>query len=383
MKTKFLVTILTPLIVFTIRSASAAIVEDVGQRASSDLPSFGRIATYATNGAGLSGNDHSEIPFRTMWLSSAGDVAGAFEIDLGGVYSVTSIRVWNYNEFVSGRPDLLQRGVALANIDFGMSPDSYTTVVANRAFLQAPGTFSDFSEVINLSGAPTRFVRLDILSNHGDPQYTGLSEIQIEGTFVSGQQPIRTTIATTSSTIGAPYDRGADHAIDRSGLFARTHSITPDGNMWLAAQFDVAPTITFDLGSIQNLSSMLFWNYNEFLPGRTDLLTRGISQADILLSNDGISFTPFATDVAFAMAPGDNTTDFAQTVNMAGASARFVQIAVDANYGNVEYTGLSEVQFFAIPEPSSHFLATAGALIALLFSRGRRVGINRRADIAW
>jgi hypothetical protein len=73
--------------------ATAAIVEQVGQRGSTDLPSFDRIATYATNGAGLTGLDHSEIPKGTMWLSAAGDTTGAFEIDLGAVYAVSSIRV--------------------------------------------------------------------------------------------------------------------------------------------------------------------------------------------------------------------------------------------------------------------------------------------------
>jgi len=352
-------------------SASAAIVEDVGQRASSDLPSFNRIAAYATTGAGLTGNDHSDNPFRTMWLSASGDVAGTFEIDLGAVYSVNSLRVWNYNEFLAGRPDLLLRGVAVANIDLGLTTDTYTTIVANQAFNQAPGTVSDFSQLISFAATPARFVRIDIQSNFGDPSFTGLSEVQVDGTFLSGQRPIPATIAGVSSTIADPFDRLPEHVIDGGGVFARTHSIIPDGTMWLAAQGDIAPTITFDLGSTKTLSSMMFWNYNEFLVGRDDLLTRGISQADILLSDDGITFTPFKTDLQFAIAPGDNTTDFAETINMVGATARYVQIAVDANYGS-DFTGISEVQFFAVPEPSSLLLTAVGSCATLLAFRRRR-----------
>ncbi|HEX5175380.1 MAG TPA: PEP-CTERM sorting domain-containing protein, partial [Chthoniobacteraceae bacterium] len=103
-----------------------------------------------------------------------------------------------------------------------------------------------------------------------------------------------------------------------------------------------------------------------------DLLIRGIAQADILLSNDGINFTPFITDRPFAMAPGDNITEFAETISFFGATARYVQIAVDANYGSAEFTGLSEVQFFAVPEPSSSLLIAAGPLVASLFARRRR-----------
>jgi hypothetical protein len=179
--------IVSMVMILAISAASAAIVTDVGQRASSDLPSFNRIATFATNGAGLSGNDHSEIPNGTMWLSGAGVTTGAFEIDLGAVYLVSSLRVWNYNEFLAGRPDLLLRGVQIANIDLGMTPDSYTTVVANQIFNQAPGTFSDFSQVIGIPMTAARFVRIDIQANYGDPQFTGLSEVQVDGAFVSGK----------------------------------------------------------------------------------------------------------------------------------------------------------------------------------------------------
>ena len=148
--------------------------------------------------------------------------------------------------------------------------------------------------------------------------------------------------------------------------------------MWLGGPGDILPIITFDLGSSQPLDRMLFWNYNEALPGRDDLLTRGVSQADILVSNDGLTFTPFASDVAFAVAPGDNTTEFAQTINFGGATARYVQIAVDANYGNDTYTGISEVQFFAVPEPGAGLL-TGISFAALFFRRKRDVP---RTDLA-
>jgi hypothetical protein len=72
------------------------------------------------------------------------------------------------------------------------------------------------------------------------------------------------------------------------------------------------------------------------------------------------------------MAPGDNTTEFAQNVNLTGATARYVQIAVDFNYGDPSYTGISEVQFFAVPEPSAIWLVAAAPLAAALFSRCRR-----------
>lgn len=353
-------------------TATAAIVEDIGQRASSEFGN--RIAAYATNGAGLIGDFHTENPNGAMWLSTFGDTAGSFEIDLGAVYAINSIRVWNYNEDLPDRPDLLERGVKTANIDIGLTPSGYSTLISDRVFNKAPGTTdTDFSETINLLGTVGRFIRLDILTNYSaNPEYTGLSEIQVDATFLSGQKPLAASIFGVSSTIGGTFDRAPEHTVDYNGVFSKTHSILPDGNMWLADFQDLAPTITFDLGSIQSLSNMLFWNYNETLPNRTDLLNRGIAKADILLSNDGSSFSLFASGVDFTMAPGNNTDEFAQNVSLIGATARYVQIQVISNYGNPEYTGISEVQFFAIPEPSAALLVAAAPLATLLSSRRRR-----------
>lgn len=346
-------------------SSPGAIVGGIGQRASSAYTPDGRLPVHTVNGAGLVGNAHSTNPAGTMWLTAGGDAAGHIEFDLGAVYSLSSLRVWNYNEATAG---LSTRGIATANIDVATSPGAYSTHLAGQALAKAPGTETDFSESIAMGGVNARFVRLDVLTNHGDASFTGLSEIQFDGNLVSGNKAVPATVASVSSTI-AGFNRLPEYTVNNSGVFSRSHSVIPDGNMWLAGNGDLTPTITYDLGSSQPISHMLLWNYNEFLTGRDDLLNRGVQQADFLISDDGLTFTPLALDVAIARAPGDDTTEYAQTIDFGGAQARFVQIAVDSNYGDAGFTGLSEVQFYAVPEPASFILLTSGLASLLIFRR--------------
>lgn len=323
--------------------AGADLVENVGTRASSAYTPDGRLPTRLTDGSGLEGDAHGVNPAGTMWLSGDGDVFATVEFDLGAVFQVASMRVWNYNEATNG---LMSRGVALANIEIATELDDYSTHLADVGFAMAPGTLSDFSETIDLSNVEARFIRLTVLGNHGDASFAGLSEVQFDGALVAGQVlPLPASVSEVSSTI-AGFNRLPQYLVDASGVFERTHSVVPDRNMWLAGSGDITPSITFDLGFVRAIERMLVWNYNETLPGREDLLNRGVAMADIQVSTDGANFSDFATAREFALAPGDETTQFAETIDMESTQARYVRINVTQNHGDASFTGLSEVQFF-------------------------------------
>ncbi|MEX2187890.1 MAG: lamin tail domain-containing protein [Pirellulales bacterium] len=161
--------------------------------------------------------------------------------------------------------------------------------------------------------------------------------------------------ATATSQLTTGFTRFAANTTNGSGLVGNTHSIAPDGTMWLnngmfTAPNDLAPEITFDLGSVQTVDYMKVWNYNEFLAGRPELLSRGVSSADILIAGADQVFSVLIANQAFAKAPGDQVTEFAQTIDMGGVQARYVKFDIHGNHGgDNNFVGLSEVQFVGSP----------------------------------
>jgi hypothetical protein len=166
------------------------------------------------------------------------------------------------------------------------------------------------------------------------------------------------TIHSVSSELVTSFQRGADNIVNGNGLNPDgTHSIGPDGNMWLNAgngccgdetdPLGPGAEIVFDMGSVVSLDSMKVWNYNENLPGRDELLLRGVALADILVAGEDLNFSTFASEVEFELAPGDDLTEFGQVIDMAGANARYVKLSLLSNHGgDNDFLGLSEVQFF-------------------------------------
>jgi hypothetical protein len=225
--------------------------------------------------------------------------------------------------------------------------------------------------VISLGGVRARYIKVDITENHGDPSFTGLSELKVTGSVVANLAPIPATVSQVSSQIGAPFDRGSAHAVDSSGLlYADAHSTVPDGTMWLSAgtfgaEIDVEPEITFDLGSVKDIDRMKIWNYNEYRPDLPDrleeLLGRGVKETDILIAGEDGVFTTLISGYELARAPeAGDTMDFSDTIDFGGVTARYVKLDILSNHNGRDFTdpfgddflqnfaGLSEVQFFAV-----------------------------------
>ena len=132
----------------------------------------------------------------------------------------------------------------------------------------------------------------------------------------------------------------------------------------------LALATTFDFGSIQTLDNMKVWNYNETLPNRPELLGRGIRSADILIAGEDLVFTPLISGQTFDIAPGLDNVDFGQVIDLMGASARYVKFDILGNHGgDNSFVGLSEVQFFAVPEPSSYLALVLGTSLLALVRR--------------
>ena len=81
------------------------------------------------------------------------------------------------------------------------------------------------------------------------------------------------TIEDVSSELVGGFDRAANYLVDGSGFDESlgTHTVTPDGFMWLNTGTFAAPNdpnvpgavITFDLEANYDLGALTVWNYNE------------------------------------------------------------------------------------------------------------------------
>jgi len=188
----------------------------------------------------------------------------------------------------------------------------------------------------------------------------------------------------STELVSGPFDRRANHLIDGNEFDegAGTHTVTPDGAMWLNNGTFTAPNdpnapgavVTFDLEANYDLGSLTVWNYNESLPGRAELLLRGANEVEILVADsEGGDFTSLG-DFVFAVAPGLDAVDFGQTINLTSfpeaANARLVRFNITSNHGgDNNFVGLSEVRFTVAPP-----VLLSPATISTAATQGRTIG---------
>jgi hypothetical protein len=141
-----------------------------------------------TNGSGLSSLSETAThndDFSNMWISNTDTTTGTVTFNLGNLYSVNSAFVWNYNADCCG----LDRGVREMTIETSENGITFNSLLGSVILSQGTGEPIS-SDVFNLGNVITRYVRFNILSNYGAPDYTGLSEVQFEGELASIPTPV-------------------------------------------------------------------------------------------------------------------------------------------------------------------------------------------------
>ena len=137
------------------------------------------------NNSGMSGAYPYQDVGVTYWRQVvAGGVNAQVTFDLGFLpppfhYNVKAIKIWNYLE-----PGEMDRGVK--NITLWSSTDgtNYTQIGSTYTLTQNSnygGDPSGISDLIPLGGVNARYIRLDVLSNYGDPTWYGLGEVRFFG----------------------------------------------------------------------------------------------------------------------------------------------------------------------------------------------------------
>ena len=170
------------------------------------------------------------------------------------------------------------------------------------------------------------------------------------------------TIAAVSSEAMAS-GRAAVNCVNGSGLTNGVHGITAASNMWMSNGTTLTPNdplpveIKFDLGSVQNLTSIHVWNYNEFSSG-SNLSNRGCKTVEILVA--ATAGGPLTSVGTYTFNQASSTVSEAgQEIPFVRSGVRQVRFVITANWGNsLKFCGLSEVKFYNdqpnVPPPPVH-----------------------------
>ena len=175
-------------------------VTPVAVTASNTFPFFGQYkASNLIDGSGLSGGLH-DANYANMWMTDLGVDEATLTFDLGGVFNLSSLQVWNYNFGVEEFASTLDRASKAFTLSISLNGVDYAQVLAGEF---ARGTGAPLAaEVFSFSGQ-ARYVQLTLDGNHQAYPETygyapvGLSEVRF------GAVPEPTTWALLIAGFGA------------------------------------------------------------------------------------------------------------------------------------------------------------------------------------
>ncbi|HVK42525.1 MAG TPA: PEPxxWA-CTERM sorting domain-containing protein [Phenylobacterium sp.] len=173
--------------------AAAATIAPVGVEASSTFTHGGSYkAENLINGSGMTGAQHDAY-FGNMWMTDLSVDKASLTFDLGGLYNLSGVQIWNYNfgddQFAVSTLDRAARAFVLSISTDGVTFTDILTDTLSRGTGALLG-----GESFGLSGA-ARFVRLNLDGNHQKFPETygyapiGLSEVRFEGVASAVPEP--------------------------------------------------------------------------------------------------------------------------------------------------------------------------------------------------
>lgn len=144
-------------------------------------------ATYSVSNlvsnVGLFGDIHCFVPGGAMWLSASGANGTNFvTFNLGGLYTLNAIKVWNYNDSAH-----VNYGVSNAAISYSTDGVNFTTNISSQGFNEAFGNYNPYAQTITLPSPVTaQYVRFNIKTNWGGgTSGVGLAKVR----FISNTNP--------------------------------------------------------------------------------------------------------------------------------------------------------------------------------------------------
>ncbi len=241
-------------------------VEQIAATASSFEEGSGPENTV--NRSGLDVNDLHSIDMTAMWLTRFdGSQPAWIQYDLGHVYQLHEMWVWNYNgEF----EDLIGYGIQNATVEYA-ADDADWTVLGDFDFAQAAG-LDDYGHdtVIDFGGTAARYVKITVNSDWGGMGQQGLSEVRFLHIPTAASHP-------------QPTDDQNDVALDgllrwRPGREAASHDIYFGADRQAVADGTVlvdhlgASSYPFDA---LDLGATYYWRIDEVNEAQTVTLWTG------------------------------------------------------------------------------------------------------------
>ncbi len=262
------------------------------------------------------------------------------DFDLGGNFDIEGFAFWN--------------AVGAGGTNFGVKDVIISASEDGINFSPIPGSPIEFAEATSAPLLPETFsfnaiaashIRIQALNNHGEPTFTGISEVAFIGTTPITGNVINPISATT--TLSAQFGSSLDNTINGVGLDAfpsldATHGMTSPGNSFLA--INEAGSIDFDLGGSYSVEGLSFWNENAPGPGQT-----GIQEVVVSSSEDGVTYAPITgSPTLFAQVAG--STSPAEMFAFTAVTASFIRFDVVSNYGDPGgLVAFAEVAFIGDP----------------------------------
>jgi fibronectin-binding autotransporter adhesin len=341
--------------------ARAALVAPIS--ASSDVGYYSpddRSPTHTIDGTGLSadGTQHGTAPGGQQWLSAVGHHSGSLTYDLGGLFEVNGLQVWNYNE-----TGATARGMKNVGVWTSLDGTSFTLQQSLSPLAQAPGTAGYTGVTPSPLSAPVvaRYVKLAASDDYGDANYIGLAEVRVD---VNKQIAVSAAAATSNYGVRYPFNTISGAAMSGAGSELLN---TNYDQQWLSNGGTVnQQQITFDLGSVTHLTTAKVWNYNEAAAAAG----RGIKDMTVDYSSDGSAWTSLGAFVlqkaTGAAGYGYNKADVLSLGGLAGINAQYIRFNVVDNYNGAatDYVGLGQVRFFDAQIPIASWVGAASNLWA-------------------
>jgi len=168
------------------------------------------------NGSGLDADDLHSIETAGMWLSGDEPNGAWIEYELGKVYKLHEMWVWNANQMMES---FIGFGIKDVTVEYSTNGTEYTTLGTTHEFVRAPGAAGyAYNTTVDFGGAAAKYVRLTANSNWGGlmPQY-GLSEVRFFYIPVLAREPSPdsgTTDVAVDVTLGFRAGReAAEHGV--------------------------------------------------------------------------------------------------------------------------------------------------------------------------
>ncbi|HYN85379.1 MAG TPA: discoidin domain-containing protein [Pyrinomonadaceae bacterium] len=288
---------------------------------------LGRAATqsstlvHATNpNASKATDGNADGSFFNASMAHTASGAGSWwQIDLGAVRQINSVRLWNRTDCCSER--LSNFYVLVSDTPFASTDLQATLAQAGvSAYHTAGQAPSSLSRAVGRTG---RYVRVQLAGTN----YLGLAEVEVFGHALTNLAAGRPS--TQSSTLSHATNPVASKAVDSNADGHFPNASVAHTNSEPRAWWQV------DLGSVQSVNAVKLWN-------RTDCCSERLANFYVLVSDAPFASTDLQTTLAQAGVSAYHTAGQAgasATVNV-GRTARYVRVQLAAT----NYLGLAEVE---------------------------------------